>query len=918
MVKNEKQHWVLPNRFMFTKWIYHELNPERYVVAEGSKKGTFDADPSQKLIRDYINTDTPYRGLLVYHGLGTGKTCSAIIASDNFLTNNKKIVLLLPASLENNFKKELVKCSSTGSLLKGRWTQLKLELKRDLELLDVLDKKLKLSRKFIEKAKGIVWVPSYVAKNLDDSLILQKDIPFKQLSVIDRSSVKLVYDYLIDNRYAFLHYNGLTNKKLDELEKLDDYGEDLFDNSIVVIDEVHTFISRVVNGGKIARRLYNHLIAKQNIRFILLSGTPVINHPFELCFTLNLLRGPMKEYTIHSLKNKELPDLAELIDYIHTEQLYQHIDTIDVDPSKTKLVFTLMPRGFVREFKNTNKVIKGPLYKDADSFINKLVSTLKKKFDVHARHKTNEYAGFPDKHELFLEHFLDNRDPLNPTVKKDAQELFMRRLQGLVSYYRVSDESLFPTALPIILKKIPMSDYQFSYYSERRNDEIKQEDIKQKKEIQMKKVGTQAGLFQTTSSYRANSRMSCNFVFPKEIPRPFPKDIRARLIKKEIDIQEDDAYSSGASSAEPVAQKANESSADANKMYDRDVKAALKKLDTGNYLEATNLQVFSPKMYTLLQDLTANTNTKGLLYSQFRTVEGLRIFRMVLDHAGWIEIDFKELGNGDWTIVNHTTVLDPKYNNKRYLVFGTKEKTDLLIGLFNADIQNLPKTIKEQLAELNFTQNLTGNLVSLLMITQSGAEGINLRNVRFVYILEPFWNQVRIDQVIGRAIRKRSHLELPPEQRNVQVIMYISTFTEHQATMNKTIKIKDNSKTTDENIMEIATRKNMIIQQFLSMLKANAFDCLFHAPQNKPLEHNYQCYIPALNTDMDSVSYTPNFELDTKTTVPFGMVKRTKKIKGKAVMFKGHKYVVIDGSDTLYDYPSYKYAGVLVDALVKS
>jgi superfamily II DNA or RNA helicase len=38
--------------------------------------------PYQKLVRDYLLAETPYRGLLVYHGLGSGKTCSAISVAE--------------------------------------------------------------------------------------------------------------------------------------------------------------------------------------------------------------------------------------------------------------------------------------------------------------------------------------------------------------------------------------------------------------------------------------------------------------------------------------------------------------------------------------------------------------------------------------------------------------------------------------------------------------------------------------------------------------------------------------------------------------------------------------------------------------------------------------------------------------------
>ena len=55
------------------------------------------------------------------------------------------------------------------------------------------------------------------------------------------------------------------------------------------------------------------------------------------------------------------------------------------------------------------------------------------------------------------------------------------------------------------------------------------------------------------------------------------------------------------------------------------------------------------------------------------------------------------------------------------------------------------------------TNQLYGKLVKLFCITASGAEGISLKNVRRVLITEPYWNNIRIDQVIGRAIRSCSH-----------------------------------------------------------------------------------------------------------------------------------------------------------------
>jgi hypothetical protein len=74
----------------------------------------------QKFVREYVRQASPYRGLLVYHGLGSGKTCSSIGVAESLL-NNKKIYVLLPASLQENFKQELRTCGNPIYMNNNFW-----------------------------------------------------------------------------------------------------------------------------------------------------------------------------------------------------------------------------------------------------------------------------------------------------------------------------------------------------------------------------------------------------------------------------------------------------------------------------------------------------------------------------------------------------------------------------------------------------------------------------------------------------------------------------------------------------------------------------------------------------------------------------------------------------------------------------
>ena len=66
----------------------------------------------------------------------------------------------------------------------------------------------------------------------------------------------------------------------------------------------------------------------------------------------------------------------------------------------------------------------------------------------------------------------------------------------------------------------------------------------------------------------------------------------------------------------------------------------------------------------------------------------------------------------------------------------------------------------------------------MILISSSGAEGISLKAVRQVHVMEPFWNYIRVDQVLGRAARMESHIDLPESERNVEQYLYLSMLPE--------------------------------------------------------------------------------------------------------------------------------------------
>lgn len=75
--------------------------------------------------------------------------------------------------------------------------------------------------------------------------------------------------------------------------------------------------------------------------------------------------------------------------------------------------------------------------------------------------------------------------------------------------------------------------------------------------------------------------------------------------------------------------------------------------------------------------------------------------------------------------------------------------------------------------------NYNNGLYKVLLISSAGSESLDLKNTRQIHIMEPHWHESRIDQVIGRAIRYKSHENLPPDQRNVTIYRWVSVFPPH-------------------------------------------------------------------------------------------------------------------------------------------
>jgi hypothetical protein len=860
----------------------------------------------QKIVRDYLNLYTPYRGLLLYHGLGSGKTCSSIAIAEGMKTN-KQIVVMTPASLRMNYLQELKNCGDTIYKKNQYWEFIpvissgKSKSEKDAqaadkeEVIDALSKILSLTSDFIRKNGG-AWLVN-----------VKKPSNFNDLTTDEKKSLDLQINEMITYRYKFINYNGLRNSHLKDLTR--DYSVNPFDDKVVIVDEAHNFVSRIVNKMKrpesISMRLYEYLLSAQNCKIVLLTGTPMINYPNEIAILFNILRGYIKTWTFPlNIKSSRKINKEELLKMFEP---FNMLDYLDYKPSSKLLTVTRNPFGFANVQKegvykgvsNSNVKNRGDVT-DVE-FVRTITSILNKnEIDVIANSiQVDTFKALEDNLESFQNRFID---PNTGNIKNE--NLFKRRILGLTSYFRSAQEQLMPefnkdTDFKVI--KIPMSNFQFGVYEQARIQERKIAKSAAKKKL--KQVATDV-YTDTVSSYRIFSRAFCNFVFP-ENRRPMPKegeDIES-VLKGTADEDILDAISvrdrldnpDGLYGADDIDLLENELKSETDSSYAARIQTEMKYLkdNADKYLTPKGLEIYSPKFLNVLENLK-DPDFRGLhlIYTQFRTIEGIGVLKLILDANGFTQFKIKKDDADIWRLA----IPEDKRGMPTYALYTgteTDEEKEIIRNIYNSNWSSIPDTITSEISIIS-TNNLYGEIIKTLMITASGAEGISLKNTRYVHIIEPYWHPVRVEQVIGRARRICSHQELPPALRTVNVFLYLMTFTKEQLSGDGAVELKlnDVSKfddtipvTSDETLYEISTIKERISQQLLTSVKESSMDCAIY---NKPgTTDAIKCFTFG-KASPSSFSYKPSISNEEVDTV-------TERNKGRVTWKADEVTIPIDG-----------------------
>lgn len=234
----------------------------------------FELLPHQAFVRNFLSFRTPYNGLLLFHGLGTGKTCSAISVTEEMrgylkqIGVAKRIIIVASPNVQENFKRQLFD-----------------------------------ERQLVKKGSG------WTLKSCAGDEMLREINPTGMLG-LERATIVRLIKQIIKRSYLFMgpeQFSNYISRIMERYSAVKDTKEKdrlmaasierEFSNRLLVIDEVHNI--RVAKGGvkgfnkkgdKVAKYLQEMVRHTKNLKLLLMSATPMFNSPNEIVWLINLLR----------------------------------------------------------------------------------------------------------------------------------------------------------------------------------------------------------------------------------------------------------------------------------------------------------------------------------------------------------------------------------------------------------------------------------------------------------------------------------------------------------------------------------------------------------------------------------------------------------------------------------------------------
>jgi ferredoxin len=273
------------NNTKYDGTIYGDIKKQSDILA----KADYELSPHQAFVKNFMSFQTPYSSLLLYHGLGSGKTCSAIGVCEEMRDYmkqtgiTKRMIIVASENVQDNFKLQLFDERKLKEV-NGIWTMRGCIGNKLLKEINPMNMPMS-KEKIINQVKilintyyiflGYIQFANYIIKTMNYEEEMKKKFDKKKVHSEKREKTKI--ETLKDIK---VELNSRVIRRL----------RNEFDSRLIVIDEVHNIRKTEDNDNKkVAINLEFLVKAAQNMRFLLLSATPMYNNYKEIIWLLNLM-----------------------------------------------------------------------------------------------------------------------------------------------------------------------------------------------------------------------------------------------------------------------------------------------------------------------------------------------------------------------------------------------------------------------------------------------------------------------------------------------------------------------------------------------------------------------------------------------------------------------------------------------------
>ena len=158
--------------------------------------------------------------------------------------------------------------------------------------------------------------------------------------------------------------------------------------------------------------------------------------------------------------------------------------------------------------------------------------------------------------------------------------------------------------------------------------------------------------------------------------------------------------------------------------------------------------------------------------------------------------------------------------------------------------KNLSPNNMQEVNAIVDKKNKDGAMIKVALISRAGSEGLDFKNIRDIHILDPWYNTNRMEQIIGRGIRLKSHCALPFVQRNARIFIHGTLLS----------NVEDEA--ADMYVHRVAEMKALQIGQVTRVLKESAVDCILNQQQTNFTEENMNTIITIQLSNGQKIDYS--------------------------------------------------------------